>query len=114
MSSWALAGELRDKGIAVNALWPRTVIATAAMQNLLGGEARMHQARKPDIMADAAYAIFESPSRELTGRFLIDDNFLAERGVTDFDRYRVDPRRAPGAGLLCAGRHPAAAGRSNR
>ena len=87
-----LAGELRGKGIAVNALWPRTIIATAAIQNLLGGEARMHQARKPDIVADAAYAIFTSPSRELTGRFLIDDNFLAERGVTDFDRYRVDPR----------------------
>src|ERR1700685_4307638 len=86
-----LAGELRDKGVAVNALWPRTVIATAAIANLLGGEERMHQARKPDIMADAAYAIFTTPSRELTGRFLIDDTFLAQRGVTDFDRYRVDP-----------------------
>src|SRR3984885_13903086 len=87
----SLAGELRSQGIAVNALWPRTIIATAAIKNLLGGEARMRQARKPDIMADAAYAIFSSPSRGLTGRFLIDDNFLAERGVTDFDRYRVDP-----------------------
>jgi citronellol/citronellal dehydrogenase len=87
-----LAGELRSQGIAVNALWPRTIIATAAIKNLLGGEARMHQARKPDIMADAAHAIFTNPSRELTGRFLIDDNFLAERGVTDFDHYRVDPR----------------------
>ena len=67
-----------------------TIIATAAIQNLLGGEARMRQARKPEIMADAAYAIFASPSRHLTGRFLIDDNFLVERGVTDFDRYRVD------------------------
>ena len=86
-----LAGELRAQGIAVNALWPRTVIATAAIQNLLGGETRMRQARKPDIMADAAHAIFCSPSRQLTGRFLIDDNILAERGVTDFDRYRVDP-----------------------
>jgi citronellol/citronellal dehydrogenase len=86
-----LAGELRDKGVAVNALWPRTIIATAAIANLLGGEERMHQARKPDIMADAAYAIFSSPSRELTGHFLIDDTYLAQRGVTDFDRYRVDP-----------------------
>jgi citronellol/citronellal dehydrogenase len=86
-----LAGELRPKGIAVNALWPRTVIATAAVQNLLGGDAMMRQARKPEIMADAAYAIFSTPSRQLTGRFLIDDNFLAEHGVTDFDRYRVDP-----------------------
>jgi citronellol/citronellal dehydrogenase len=85
-----LAGELRAKGIAVNALWPRTIIATAAIQNLLGGAARRRQARKPDIMADAAHASFSSPSHELTGRFLIDDNFLAEHGVTDFDRYRVD------------------------
>jgi citronellol/citronellal dehydrogenase len=86
-----LAGELRPKGIAVNALWPRTIIATAAIKNLLGGEQRMRQARKPDIMADAAYASLTSPSRELTGRFLIDDTFLAERGVTDFGHYRVDP-----------------------
>ncbi len=86
-----LAGELRAAGIAVNALWPRTVIATAAVQNLLGGDAVMRQARKPEIVADAAYAIFATPARELTGRFLIDDTFLAERGVTDFERYRVDP-----------------------
>jgi citronellol/citronellal dehydrogenase len=86
-----LAGELRDKGIAVNALWPRTVIATAAVENLLGGEAMIRQARKPEIVADAAYAIFTTPSRTLTGRFLIDDSFLAERGVTDFEPYRVDP-----------------------
>jgi citronellol/citronellal dehydrogenase len=88
-----LAGELRDQGIAVNALWPRTIIATAAIQNLLGGAERMRQARKPDIMADAAYAIFNTPARELSGRFLIDDTFLAERGVTDFERYRVDPTK---------------------
>jgi len=88
-----LAGELRDKGIAVNALWPRTIIATAAIQNLLGGEQRMQQARKPEIVADAAYAIFTTPARELTGRFLIDDTFLFERGVTDFERYRVDPAK---------------------
>jgi citronellol/citronellal dehydrogenase len=86
-----LAGELRGKGIAVNALWPRTVIATAAVQNLLGGDAMMGQARKPDIVVDAAYAVFAKPSREFTGHFLIDDTFLAENGVTDFDRYRVDP-----------------------
>ena len=86
-----LAGELRSKGIAVNALWPRTVIATAAVQNLLGGDAVMRMARKPDIVADAAYGIFSQPSRELTGCCLIDDIFLAQNGVTDFDRYRVDP-----------------------
>ena len=88
-----LAGELRDKGIAVNALWPRTIIATAAIQNLLGGAERMQQARKPEIVADAAYAVFSTPARELTGRFLIDDTFLFERGVTDFERYRVDPAK---------------------
>jgi citronellol/citronellal dehydrogenase len=86
-----LAGELRPKGIAVNALWPRTIIATAAIQNLLGGDKRMRQARKPTIIADAAYAVFQTPARELTGRFLIDDTLLAERGVTDFEQYRVDP-----------------------
>jgi len=85
-----LAGELRDKGIAVNALWPRTIIATAAIKNLLGGDARMRQARTPEIMADAAYAVFSSPSRDLTGQFIIDDNFLAAHGVADFERYRVD------------------------
>jgi citronellol/citronellal dehydrogenase len=86
-----LAGELRLKGIAVNALWPRTVIATAAVQNLLGGDAVMQRARKPEIVADAAYALFAKPAREFTGRFLIDDSFLAENGVADFDRYRINP-----------------------
>ena len=86
-----LAGELRGKGIAVNALWPRTLIATAAVQNLLGGAAMAARGRKPDIVADAAYAIFNKPSRQFTGRFVIDDSFLAENGVTDFDHYRVDP-----------------------
>ncbi|MDE2285345.1 MAG: NAD(P)-dependent oxidoreductase [Hyphomicrobiales bacterium] len=89
-----LAGELRSKGIAVNALWPRTVIATAAVQNLLGGDAMMRAARKPEIMAEAAYAVFSRPSREFTGQFLIDDNFLAENGVTDFDQFRVDPTQS--------------------
>ncbi|MGB6568014.1 MAG: NAD(P)-dependent oxidoreductase, partial [Xanthobacteraceae bacterium] len=86
-----LAGELRPNGIAVNALWPRTLIATAAVQNLLGGAAMAARGRKPEIMADAAYAIFNKPSRQFSGRFIIDDSFLAENGVTDFERYRVDP-----------------------
>ncbi|MCA3563517.1 MAG: NAD(P)-dependent oxidoreductase [Methylocystis sp.] len=85
------AGELRGKGIAVNALWPRTTIATAAVNNLLGGDALMKASRTPDILADAAYMIFTTPSRELTGQFLIDDTFLVSRGVTEFDHYRVDP-----------------------
>jgi citronellol/citronellal dehydrogenase len=86
-----LAGELRPKGIAVNALWPRTVIATAAVENLLGGKAMMQRARKPEIVADAAYVIFSKPARDFTGQFLIDDNFLAQNGIRNFDRYRVDP-----------------------
>lgn len=89
-----LAGELRSKGIAVNALWPRTTIATAAIRNIIGGDRMIQQSRTPDILADAAYEIFTSPSSEFTGRFLIDDTFLASRGVTDFDRYRVDPSLA--------------------
>jgi citronellol/citronellal dehydrogenase len=86
-----LAGELRGQ-IAVNALWPRTTIATAAIKNLLGGDRVMAMSRKPDIMADAAYAIFHKSAREFTGNFLIDDSFLAAEGVTDFEPYRVDPR----------------------
>jgi citronellol/citronellal dehydrogenase len=86
-----LAGELRAQGIAVNALWPRTTIATAAIQNLLGGERVMRMSRTPEIMADAAYRIFLKPAKSFTRNFLIDDTFLASEGVTDFERYRVDP-----------------------
>ncbi|WP_026381167.1 SDR family oxidoreductase [Afifella pfennigii] len=88
------AGEFRAKGIAVNALWPRTTIATAAIKNIVGGEAMMRASRKPEILADAAYRIFLKPAGEFTGNFLIDDSFLAEEGVTDFDSYRVDPTMA--------------------
>jgi citronellol/citronellal dehydrogenase len=84
-----LAGEQRGK-IAVNALWPRTTIATAAIKNLLGGDALMRMSRKPEILAEAAYRIFHKP-KSFTGNFLIDDTFLAGEGVTDFDLYRVDP-----------------------
>jgi citronellol/citronellal dehydrogenase len=87
-----LAGELRPKGIAVNALWPRTTIATSAIRNLLGGDAIMRCSRTPEILADAACRIFLKPAKSFTGHFLIDDTFLAAEGVTDFDRYRVDPR----------------------
>jgi citronellol/citronellal dehydrogenase len=87
-----LAGELRPKGIAVNALWPRTTIATSAIKNLLGGDTIMRRSRTPDILADAACRIFVKPAKSFTGHFLIDDTFLAAEGVTDFDRYRVDPR----------------------
>jgi len=85
-----LAGELREKGIAVNALWPRTTIATSAIKNLLGGERVMRMSRTPEIMADAAYRVFHKPAKGFTGNFLIDDTFLAGEGVTDFESYRVD------------------------
>jgi citronellol/citronellal dehydrogenase len=84
-----LAGELRGK-VAVNALWPRTTIATAAIRNLLGGDTMMKMSRTPAILADAACRIFEKDA-SFTGHFLIDDTFLAGEGVTDFDRYRADP-----------------------
>ncbi len=86
-----LAGELRAKGIAVNALWPRTTIATSAIKNLLGGDVIMRRSRTPDILADAAALIFQKPAKSFTGNFLIDDTFLAGEGVTDFDKYRADP-----------------------
>ena len=87
-----LAAELAKDGVAVNALWPRTTIATAAVNNLLGGAQLMRMSRKPDILGDAAHLVLTQPSRSLTGRFLIDDTFLHEvGGVTDFEHYRVDP-----------------------
>ncbi|HJO02612.1 MAG TPA: NAD(P)-dependent oxidoreductase [Acidobacteriota bacterium] len=86
-----MAEELRQEGIAVNALWPRTVIATAAVQNLLGGDEAIRRCRKPEIVADAAHAILTRDSRELTGNFMIDDEVLAARGVTDLDSYAMTP-----------------------
>lgn len=86
-----MAEEFREDGIAFNALWPRTGIATAAIQFALAGEEGMKSCRTPEIMADAAHAIFEKPSREFTGNFLIDDSFLYDEGERDFDKYRVDP-----------------------
>jgi citronellol/citronellal dehydrogenase len=88
-----MAAEFKDDGIAFNALWPRTGIATAAIQFALGGEEGMRQCRTPQIMADAAHAIFLKPAREFTGRFLIDDSLLYDEGVRDFEPYRVDPSR---------------------
>ena len=85
-----LSGELKSAGVAVNALWPRTTIATAAVGNLLGGDAMMRASRTPEIMGDAAYVIFTKPSREFTGQFCIDDKVLYASGVRDFEHYRVD------------------------
>ncbi len=84
-----LAGKLRGK-VGVNALWPRTTIATSAIRNIVGGDALMGMSRTPEILADAAYAIFNKP-KTFSGNFLLDDTFLAGEGVTDFDQYRADP-----------------------
>jgi citronellol/citronellal dehydrogenase len=89
-----MAEEFRADGIAFNALWPRTGIATAAIRFALSGDEGLRACRTTDIIADAAHAIFEKPSREFTGNFLIDDTFLFGEGVRDFDKYRVDPTRA--------------------
>jgi citronellol/citronellal dehydrogenase len=86
-----MAGEFREKGIAVNALWPRTTIATAAVQNLLGGDEIVRRSRKPEILADAAHIILSKPAREFTGNFCIDDEILESAGITDLAGYAVDP-----------------------
>ena len=86
-----MAEEFKDQGVAVNALWPRTAIATAAVRNTLGGEEVMKISRSPEIMGDAAYVILTKPSREFTGNFCIDDNLLADNGVTDFSVYAQVP-----------------------
>jgi citronellol/citronellal dehydrogenase len=86
-----LAEELRGEGIAVNALWPRTAIATAAVQNLLGGSEALQRARSPEIVADAAHQILTSNARDVTGRFFLDEDVLRSAGVTDFDRYAEVP-----------------------
>ena len=86
-----MAEEFKDEGVAVNALWPRTAVATAAIKNALGGESVMNISRSPEIMADAAYVILTKKSREFTGNFCIDDNLLADNGVTDFSKYAEVP-----------------------
>jgi len=85
-----LAEEFRDRGVAFNSLWPRTLLDTAAVRNVLGGEAMARRARRPEIVADAAHMVLTRPAREQTGQFLIDEAVLREAGVTDFSRYRVD------------------------
>ena len=86
-----MAEEFRQQGVAVNALWPRTTIATAAIKNLLGGEQAMRCSRKPEIMADAAHAILIRNSRECTGNFFVDDDVLRSNGITCLDDYSVVP-----------------------
>jgi len=91
MTVLGMAEEYRDVGIAFNSLWPRYGIATAAIEFAAADADQLKHCRTPEIMSDAAYEILTRPSRECTGNFFIDDTLLAETGVTDFSRYRVDP-----------------------
>ena len=88
------SNELKSSGIAANALWPQTTIATAAIMNLLGGDAIVQASRKPEIMADAAAIILNKDSKECTGNFFIDETVLKENGITDFEQYAVNPNNA--------------------
>jgi len=94
------AAEFAADGIASNALWPRTLIATAAVQNLLGGEVAMARARRPELYSDAAYAVITRPSRDCTGNAFLCEDVLAAEGVTDFDRYAYQPGAEPEADLF--------------
>tara|TARA_Y100001934_G_scaffold71806_1_gene89375 strand:- start:1895 stop:2767 length:873 start_codon:yes stop_codon:yes gene_type:complete len=85
-----MAEEFKKEGIAVNALWPHSVIATAAISNVVAGEEAFPHCRKPEILADAAYLILSKKSRDYTGNFCIDDVLLSQNGVTDFNKYRID------------------------
>lgn len=100
------AEELRDQGIGVNALWPRTTIDTAAIRNLLGGEAVARRSRRPTIVADAAHAILVRDPRRCTGNFFIDEEVLREEGVHDFQAYAVDPEAELQDDLFLAGSFP--------
>jgi citronellol/citronellal dehydrogenase len=91
MIALGLAEELKEFNIASNALWPRTTIATAAVQNLLGGDALINMSRTPEIVADAVYAILSRPSNTCTGNAFIDEVVLAEEGITDLNKYAVVP-----------------------
>jgi citronellol/citronellal dehydrogenase len=91
MIALGLSGELKKYNIAANTLWPKTTIATAAVRNLLGGEALINMSRTPEILADAAYYILRRPSTECTGNSFIDEQILAQEGITDLEKYAVMP-----------------------
>jgi len=93
MSVWVLgmSAEFAEQGVAFNALWPRTAIATAAVRNLLGGEKAVNASRKPEIMGEAAWAVLTRDSRACTGNFFTDEEILTEEGETDLDKYAVKP-----------------------
>ncbi|HET6616908.1 MAG TPA: NAD(P)-dependent oxidoreductase [Gemmatimonadota bacterium] len=98
-----MAAEFADRGVAFNALWPRTVIATAALA-MLAGRVRPENCRSPEIVADAAHAIVTRDSRACSGRLMLDEEVLMEEGLTDFDRYRIDPRAPLAPDLFVSGK----------
>jgi citronellol/citronellal dehydrogenase len=98
MCTAGMAQEFKDDGIAFNSLWPRTGIATAAIEFAVSGQEGLRHCRTVDIMSDAAYIILNRPARDYTGNFLIDDIVLYEAGERDFDKYRVDPTCDLGSG----------------
>ncbi len=100
LAALGFAAEFADDGIASNALWPRTLIATAAVQNLLGGDEAMAVSRRPELYADAAYAVITKPSRECTGNAFLCEDVLAAEGVIDFDQYAYVPGAQPAVDLF--------------
>jgi len=110
MCMFGMSEEYRQTGIAFNALWPRTTIATAAVEFALGGKDMMARSRNAQIMADAAYIIFNKPARQFTGRFVIDDALLAAEGVNSFEQYSVSPGKPLQADIFVDPRAPVPAG----
>ncbi len=101
-----IAEEMREAGIASNTLWPRTLVATAAVQNLLGGDEAMGRARKPEVYSDAAYVILNKPAREFTGNMLLCEDVLVESGVTDLSVYNCVPGSQLGVDFWVDGVNP--------
>ena len=106
MMALGLAGELRSKGVAVNTLWPRTLISTSGVPNLPEGQDNLRASRKPEIMADAAHLILTQEAHGYTGRFLVDELVLAEHGETEFVKYNADEEVPPALGFLTNARVP--------
>jgi citronellol/citronellal dehydrogenase len=92
LCAYGMSAEFEKFNIGVNTLWPRTTIATAAVQNLLGGDETTKKSRAVEIMADSAYFILTSDSTKTTGRFFIDDEVLVNNGVTDLSKYKCNPK----------------------
>ena len=109
MMALGLAAELRSKGVAVNALWPRTFISTPGIPHLPQGQDNLRISRKPEIMADAAHVILTQAAQDYTGKFLIDETLLAEHGETEFEKYAVDDNEPLASGFLYGPPRPAPA-----